>query len=465
MTRSTSIILISVVAICLFGCKAKCPKGSALHDGQCFWPQADGGQSTVPADGSVEIPAAHQQNTGPAGQSGGVASRGEVSGLAASAAGTPAGSIASAGNSGTVAAHEIPVGGMGPPPLVPDGAGTVASEASNTNASAPEQCVASIEQCDNADNDCDGKIDEEVSRPCGSNIGECRPGTLSCNAGKWDDETTQCRGAIGPAEEDCDASRKDENCDGSSNEGCSCTEGETMPCGNATPPCRQGTLDCVDGRFSATCRGEIKGSAETCDGRDNDCNGSIDENVKNECGGCARLSNPPGSSCSAGSNACKSNGRYQCSGDDATSCDAVALPASSEECDNTDNDCDGRIDESLKNDCGGPCDVRLLHSPGESCNKPVPGKPEACAKQGKYECQGTSTVACTAAASAPTVGNCGCDWTCVCPPAGSSTNPNGDKCPPGETKTIYSEGYPPGMCKPWLCMTRDTACSSSTPSC
>ena len=32
------------------------------------------------------------------------------------------------------------------------------------------------EVCDNADNDCDGQVDEHLRRPCGSQIGECETG-------------------------------------------------------------------------------------------------------------------------------------------------------------------------------------------------------------------------------------------------------------------------------------------------
>ena len=38
--------------------------------------------------------------------------------------------------------------------------------------------------CDNQDNDCDQKIDEEVTRPCGPQMmGVCKPGTEKCASG------------------------------------------------------------------------------------------------------------------------------------------------------------------------------------------------------------------------------------------------------------------------------------------
>ena len=55
--------------------------------------------------------------------------------------------------------------------------------------------------------------------------------------------------------------------------------------------------------------------AEECDGLDNDCDGLVDEGVKNPCGGCSVLANPPGASCADGA------GLYLCGGTDSTYCD------------------------------------------------------------------------------------------------------------------------------------------------
>jgi hypothetical protein len=134
-------------------------------------------------------------------------------------------------------------------------------------------CVATEEICNNVDDDCDGFIDEEVTRPCGTTTGLCTKGTLRCRAGVWDDEATQCKGAVVPAEEICDEAAEDEDCDGTGNEGCSCNSGDTKPCGNATPPCEQGEQKCINGTWSDECKGEVKGSSEICDGVDNDCDG------------------------------------------------------------------------------------------------------------------------------------------------------------------------------------------------
>lgn len=56
-----------------------------------------------------------------------------------------------------------------------------------------------------------------------------------------------------------------------------CTTGQTQNCGSNTGACRYGTQTCQKGSWS-TCFGGIGPSNETCDLKDNNCDGRVDEN-------------------------------------------------------------------------------------------------------------------------------------------------------------------------------------------
>ncbi|MEI8256274.1 MAG: M23 family metallopeptidase, partial [Deltaproteobacteria bacterium] len=81
------------------------------------------------------------------------------------------------------------------------------------------QCVPAAETCNNLDDDCDGQIDDGVSRGCYAGPpgtdgrGICVRGTQPCSAGTWG----ACGGEVLPREEICNG--LDDNCDGNVDEG------------------------------------------------------------------------------------------------------------------------------------------------------------------------------------------------------------------------------------------------------
>jgi hypothetical protein len=200
--------------------------------------------------------------------------------------------------------------------------------------------VPGVEICNGFDDDCDGQIDENVTRSCYTgpagtqDVGVCMSGIQTCNAGSFG----ACQGQVLPSAEVCD--NLDNDCDGARDESVTqaCYSG---PAGTqGVGACMAGTRTCSAGSFGA-CQGEVTPTAEVCDNIDNDCDGARDESVTQAC-----YTGPAGT---AGVGPCRS-GTQTCSAGSFGACQGQVLP-SVETCDNVDNDCDGTRDENITRAC------------------------------------------------------------------------------------------------------------------
>jgi hypothetical protein len=137
----------------------------------------------------------------------------------------------------------------------------------------PEVCNGLDDNCNGIVDDLPG-FPEGVGDACSTfyEFGTCaaNPGTLACNLTSG---TVICIGQVLPSDELCDL--LDHNCDGIPGN----VPGLGELCGSDLGICVKGTLTCVPGNLTAQCVGGVAAEpAEICaNGLDDDCNGLIDD--------------------------------------------------------------------------------------------------------------------------------------------------------------------------------------------
>ncbi len=199
------------------------------------------------------------------------------------------------------------------------------------------------ERCNGVDDDCDGVIDNgfNVGQACdGPDTDSCSEGVLACNGSGTD---TVCSDATGNTVETCNG--LDDDCDGTEDDGFNLG----TPCDGAdSDACIEGVTICRGDGTGTQCGDTTSSTPEVCNGLDDDCNPATPELL--------------GQPCDAPTDAdlCK-EGVWSCNGD-LYRCDEPAGDAV-EACNLVDDDCDGQIDEE------GVCcgSVSPSCDPGETC--------------------------------------------------------------------------------------------------
>jgi len=276
---------------------------------------------------------------------------------------------------------------------------------------------AATEVCNGVDDDCDDATDEEIGAPsCALTEGVCAGATARCGPeGFLECDGTDYGADFELDETACDG--LDNDCDGSTDEGCTCEEGTTQPCGSDVGVCRAGSQTCTGGAWGA-CEGEVAPMGEVCDGMDNDCDGMDDEATDLMAPDCPlQLGVCAGSTRACGGAA----GWIACSG---TASYGGDYEATETLCDGLDNDCDGVVDPGCECLDGAtqPCgsDVGACMAGTQTC---VAGAWGACAGEvapttetcdgTDQDCDGTVDDGVTAPPCALTDGVCaGSTQTC-----------------------------------------------------
>ncbi len=234
--------------------------------------------------------------------------------------------------------------------------------------------ISATEVCDGDDNDCDGSTDESdpslINNPqCGTAIGICELGEFVCNLGTG---MIECGGPnlVEPLDDeicnnqddDCDG-RIDENVvDGARNldDGYKCSELSGSlevfdPGSSATGQCQYGDYVCIGGTLS--CQGEVGPAGEQCDNLDHDCDGEPVTADLDELVGPEPLGDTCGNQlgiCTPGESTCVNSGTVPDPDWGVTGCEGGTPPADAELCNLLDDDCDGIVNDPGDLELGDP---------------------------------------------------------------------------------------------------------------
>ena len=231
---------------------------------------------------------------------------------------------------------------------------------------------AVAELCDGVDNDCDGTVDEDDSADASTwyadadadGYGDAGAIQVACTAPSGHiADSSDCDdsdAAVNPAATElCDG--MDNDCDGIVDED-DATDAATWyadsdadgygDAGTTTDACAEpsgylaDSTDCDDSDATIN-----PAATELCDGADNDCDGTVDEDDASDAATWYADSDGDGyGDVGSTTAACSEPSGYLGDSDDCDDSDSAVNPAATELCDGVDNDCDGTVDEDAAAD-------------------------------------------------------------------------------------------------------------------
>lgn len=230
------------------------------------------------------------------------------------------------------------------------------------------EVIPKQEECNGKDDDCDGIIDNNIKpRPCTTSkegctptssgayqcLGRCKVGEQKCEQGTW----SSCTGEVKPTAQEVCGNSQDDDCNGEIDDNCVCKNGDTRSCYTGSKEtkgrgiCTEGKQTCENNSWGS-CIGEGAPQSEVCNGKDDDCDGEVD-NFTTTC----KIPGKEGR-CALGTQVCEQGKKI---------CKPQAVVK--EVCNDEDDDCDGIIDN--------------IPDRGTSCVDNV--RSGVCA-QGKWQC-------------------------------------------------------------------------------